>query len=126
MANTNFDLAPPAKTVDGLVAVPIDIQKITATLTFDGSLASGSGDATLEFTMGPQNGNPIFDLRQTVTAVWLEGAPLLVSQCAHHDCGGGADAELRIVESWLVAGAGHTLRVPCSLGPAQASGAGSY
>lgn len=27
---TNFDLAPSGKTVDGLAAVPIDIQHITA------------------------------------------------------------------------------------------------
>ena len=111
MANTNFSLAPPPKTVDGLAAVPIDIQKITATLTFDGALSSGSGDATVEFTMGTQNGNPIFDLRQTITDAWLDGAALPVTQLAHHDFGGGPNADLRIVESVLAAGTAHALRV---------------
>ena len=107
----NFDLAPPAKTVDGLVAVPIDIQKITASLIFDGATSSGKGDATVEFTMGPQNGNPIFDLRQTITAAWLDGVSLPVAQLAHHDFGGGADAHLRIVQSVVTAGTTHTLSI---------------
>lgn len=126
MVSTNFDLAPPVVTVDGLVAVPIDIQQITASLVFDGAISSGSGDATLNFTMGPQDGNPIFDLRQTITAAWLDGSPMPVYQLDHHDFGGGANAELRIVESVLAAGSSHTLRVTYSLGPPQASAAGSY
>ena len=64
---TNFDLAPPAKDVDGLHAVPIDIQQIHALLEFDASTQTGAGDATLEFVMGPEAGCPIFDLRQTIT-----------------------------------------------------------
>ncbi len=126
MTDTNFLLAPPTKTVDGLLAVPIDIQRIIATLTFDGVTRSGNGEATLEFTMGLQDGNPIFDLRQTITAAWLDGAPLSATKLAHHDFGGGVDAELRIVESMLAAGSSHTLRVTYSLGLPQASTAGSY
>ena len=49
MPGTNLDLAPPVKTVDGLKAVAIDIQKITASLAFNGATSSGTGDATLEF-----------------------------------------------------------------------------
>jgi hypothetical protein len=126
MHSTNFDLAPPVRTVDGLVAAPIDIQRITASLTFDGATASGSGDATLEFILGPQDGNPIFDLRQTITAAWLDDASLPVAQLAHHDFGGGPHAELRVVESVLAAGSTHTLRVTYTLGAPQASTAGSY
>jgi hypothetical protein len=122
----NFDLAPPAKTVDGLFAVPIDIQKITASLTFDAATSSGKGDATVEFTMGPQNGNPIFDLRQTITDIWLDGVSLPVAQAAEHDFGGGPDAQLRIVQSTLTAGSTHVLRVKYDLGLPQASTAGSY
>jgi hypothetical protein len=126
MVTNNFDLAPPPKTVDGLQAVPIDIQKITASLTFDGATSSGQGDATLEFVVGPENGNPIFDLRQIITAAWLDGVPLPVAQLAHHDFGGGPDAQLRIVESLLAVETSHTLRLTYSLGPPQAPPAGSY
>src|SRR5437870_6953719 len=108
---TNFDLAPPVKTVDGLVAVPIDIQNITASLKFDGAASSGHGDATLDFVTGPQSGNPIFDLRQTIADVWLDGTPVNVAQVAQHDFGGGANAQMRIVESVLPPGTNHSLRV---------------
>jgi hypothetical protein len=126
MPNTNFDLAPPAKLVDGLSAVPIDIQRITARLTFDGATKTGTGDATVEFVLGPQAGNPIVDLRQTITAAWLDGGPLATAKLAHHDFGGGADAQLRVVEAVLAAHSAHTLRLVYPLGPPQASTAGSY
>lgn len=126
LAGTNLDLAPPPRLVDGLWAVPVDIQSLSANLTFDGATSSGVGDATVVFKVGPHGGNPIFDLRQTLTGVWLDGAAIPVSQAAHHDFGGGAHAELRVLERVLEAGSTHTLRVTYTLGPPQASSAGSY
>ncbi len=123
---TNFDLAPPVVTVDGLLAVPVDIQQIDVTLSFDGALSTGAGDATLQFTTGAQAGNPIFDVRQTVTGVWLDGTALAVSQFGHHDFGGGVDSDLRVLAVNLPASTMHTLRVTYSLGPPQASPAGAY
>jgi hypothetical protein len=126
MPSLNFDLAPPAKLVDGLLAVPIDIQRVTAVLAFDGATLSGTGDATVEFTMGTPAGCPIFDLRQTIGAAWLDGAPLPVAAVAHHDFGGGPQAQLRVINVPLAAGSAHTLRVTYALGLPQASGAGTY
>jgi len=126
MTTRTFELAPPPKTVDGILAVPIDIQRVTAALEFDGATSTGAGDATVEFTVGPSGGNPIFDLRQTITASWLDGAPFPVAKLAHHDFGGGPQAELRVLESPLAAGSAHVLRVTYGLGPPQASTAGSY
>ena len=126
MPATNFDLAPPPVLVDGLAAVPIDIQRIRAKLAFDGASGSGSGEATLEFVLGPDGGCPIFDLRQTVTAAWLDGVPLPVAKVGNHDFGGGQHAQLRIVDAALPAGSAHTLRVSYLLGPPQASTAGTY
>jgi hypothetical protein len=74
--------------INGLMAVPIDIQHIVASLTFDGATASGVGDATIDFIVGPGAGCPIFDLRQTITAVWLDGIPLSTADVALHDFGG--------------------------------------
>jgi hypothetical protein len=119
---TNFDLAPPPRMVDGLFAVPVDLQRVTAGLVFDGASSTGTGDATAQFVMGPQDGNPIFDLRQTVTAAWLDGSPVAVAKLAHHDFGGGPQAQLRV----LGAGSSHVLRMTYALGPPQASTAGSY
>jgi hypothetical protein len=126
VANTNFDLAPPARDVDGLHAVPIDILRITARLTFDAATQTSTGDATLDFVMGRENGCPIFDLRQTITGVWLDGAAVPTTQAASHDFGGGAGAELRVLAQTVTAGTQHTLRVAYTLGPPQASTAGSY
>ncbi len=126
IADTNLDLAPPAKLVDNLWAVPIDIQRITAKLTFDGQNSSGTGDAMVEFTMGCQAGNPIFDLRQTITQAWLDGASLPVTELTYHDFGGGPDAELRVIKKVLAAGSKHTVRLTYTLGTPQSSTAGSY
>ena len=104
MPDTNFELAPPARDVGGLHAVPIDIQSINARLVFDGATHVSTGDATLQFIMGPENGCPIFDLRQTITGVWLDGAVVPVAQAALHDFGGGAGADLRVLAQVLTAG----------------------
>jgi hypothetical protein len=126
IAGTNFHLAPYPKLVDGLWAVPIDISKITATLDFDGSNSSGNGTAILDFKLGRHTGCPIFDLRQTITALWIDGVPFDVTKATHHDFGGGTGAELRILEIILEAGTTHQLQVNYTLGPPQASTAGSY
>ncbi len=126
MPSTNFHLAPPPQTVDGLFAVPIDIQSINGSLTFDASTQTGEGDVTLGFVGGVQAGNPIFDLRQTILEAWLDGAAFAVSGLGSHNFGGGAQAELRILEQVLAAGSSHTLRLRYSLGIPQASTAGSY
>lgn len=126
IVQTNFQLAPYPKLVDGLWAVPIDITKITATLNFDGANTSATATALLDFKMGRHTGCPIFDLRQSIQALWIDGVPFDVPHCAHHDFGGGTDAELRILETALEAGTSHQLQVNYSLGPPQASPAGSY
>jgi hypothetical protein len=126
MASTNFHLAPPAKVVDGLNAVPIDIQSIAGTLVFDGGASNAQADITLDFVAGMADGCPVFDLRQTISQVWLDGVALAVAQVALHDFGGGADSQLRIVEVPVVAGSAHTLRLRYLLAAPQSSTAGSY
>ena len=107
----NFVFAPPSKIVDGLRAVPIDITLINAVLNFDGSTQTASGDATISYTVGPTPGNPIFDLRQTISQAWLDGAVFDINRLRHHDFGGGQFADLRVIESVQDAGSTHTLRV---------------
>lgn len=123
---TNFHLAPPAKTVDGLVAVPIDIQSIDAAFVFDGATASASVDATVAYTVGPSAGNPVFDLRQTIGAAWLDGVPLAVGALAHHSFGAGAFTDLRVIQSVQGAGSAHVLRVQYPLALPNAQLGGSY
>lgn len=108
---TNFHLAPPTKTVDGLLAVPIDIQNIQAAFVFDGATNTATADATITYIVGPTAGNPFFDLRQNITQAWLDGAVLPVAKLAHHAFGAGPFDNLRVIESVQAAGSTHTLRV---------------
>lgn len=126
LAGSNLDLAPPPKRVDGLWAVPIDIQRIDASLVFDAASQQIAGDATLQFRLGRHAGCPIFDLRQTLGGVWLDGAAVPVAEVAQHDFGGGANASLRVLARSLEAGSTHSLRLTYSVGVPQASMAGSY
>jgi hypothetical protein len=84
----NFDLAPPAVVFDGKMAVPIDIATIDTHLSFDGAGGGAHGDATISFVVGPVAGRPIFDLRQTVTGMWMDGSPLSLTQVLTRDLGG--------------------------------------
>ncbi len=116
----DLDLAPPAVTVDGLRAVPIDIQQISAKVVFDLSAHQASAEATVDFRMGDQAGSPIFDLRQEIAEAFLDDQPLPPETMHHHDFGGGPGAELRILETALPAGGTHRLRLRYPLGTPQA------
>lgn len=122
----NFHLAPPAKTVDGLLAVPIDIELIVAVLTFDGSTETASADATITYAVGPTAGNPIFDLRQDITQAWLDSVLFPIAQLAHHNFGAGPFTDLRVVEAAQAVGSVHTLRVQYDLALPNSQLGGSY
>lgn len=124
--STNFHLAPPSKTVDGLLCVPIDIESIDAVFTFDGATQTAVGDATITYTVGPTAGNPIFDLRQNLTSAWVDGAVFAVAQLAHHDFGAEPFTNLRVIEFVQAAGSIHTLRVQYDLALPDAQFAGGY
>ena len=126
LAGSNLDLAPPPKLVDGLWAVPMDIARIDASLLFDAASQQISGDATLDFRLGHYAGCPIFDLRQNITGAWLDGAAVALADVASHDFGGGANANLRVLNRVLDAGSSHSLRLTYAVGVPQASMAGSY
>ncbi|MFM9700268.1 hypothetical protein [Streptomyces europaeiscabiei] len=122
----NWEVAPPPKTVDGLLAVPIDIDSLTASIVFDCASGTASADATFVYTVGPTAGNPFFDLRQTVSQAWLDGAPIAADKVAHHPFGAGPFTDLRVVESPQGAGSVHTLRVRYPLALPDSQLGGSY
>ena len=104
-----FRYAPGPLIVDGLIAVPIHIDLITAAIVFDGATKDTQCSAEMQFTVGPEGGYPYFDLRQGIETATLDGMPLAISEIAHHDFGGGTNAELRVLERWLAANSSHTL-----------------
>jgi hypothetical protein len=123
---TNFELAPPPKTVDGLLAVPIDIASIGASFVFDTATQTASADATISYEVGPTAGRPIFDLRQTPSAAWLDGAVFDVAKLAHHSFSADPQAKLRVIDAVQAAGSVHSLRVTYPLALPDAQLGGSY
>jgi len=107
----NLHLAPPVKTIDGLVAVPIDIQNLYAHVIFDMVAQRASVEATLEFLMGVEDGNPIFDLRQNIKEAWINNEPIDIEKLRHHDFGGGPGAELIILEKAISKGSKNILKL---------------
>lgn len=124
--STNFHLAPPSKVVDGLMAVPIDIQSIEAIFTFDGAAETAFADATIRYAVGPIAGNPIFDLRQNISQAWLDNVLFPVDRLVHHNFGNGPFSDLRVIESAQPVGSVHTLRVQYNLGNPDSQLGGSY
>ena len=48
-----FRHAPPATTIDGLQAAPIDITNVTATFVFDAATQMATAGAMMSFETGP-------------------------------------------------------------------------
>jgi hypothetical protein len=105
----DLKLAPPVTDIDGLRAVPVDIQRVDAKVVLDARARTARAEVAVRFRMGPADGYPIFDLRQTIVAAALDGAALSLDKLAHHGFGGGEGAALRVVEVWLPACSDNTL-----------------
>ena len=111
-----YRYAPPPTVVDSLFAVPIHIEAVTGTIVFDGGTKTATADAEMQFTVGPDAGYPIFDLRQTIATAELDGTSVPPADMEHHNFGGGVNAQLRVIERWLDAGTTHTLVLGYPLG----------
>ncbi|TWF76645.1 hypothetical protein FHX44_112540 [Pseudonocardia hierapolitana] len=126
MSAPNYELAPPPTPVDGLLAVPIHIQDVQATVSFDGAASIGRADVTLTYEIGPTTGSPLLDLRQTIGQVWVDGTPTDPSDLAARNVGAGSFSTVRVLDAVQDAGSVHTLRVAYQLGPPDSELGGSY
>lgn len=126
MPPVDFRLAPRPLAVDGLLAVPIDIQSVQASVTFDGAASTAQVDTTMSYVVGPDAGNPFFDLRQTIGQAWLDGTSIAPAQLAPHVTGGDAHSTVRVLASFQAAGSAHTLRFTYTLAIPQAELGGAY
>jgi len=108
--------APAPKVVDGLYAVPVDIQTLDGTVVLDGYQQTGRAGARVTFRLGSAGGMPILDLRQTPDLLELDGEPISPQGFAHHDFGAQWHGRLRVVERSLAPCTSHTLVVDYDLG----------
>ncbi|MBM3239401.1 hypothetical protein FJZ31_24175 [Candidatus Poribacteria bacterium] len=98
-AANNLLLAPAVKIVDGLVAVPIDIQQLDVRVLFDMATHRAKVEAILRFLIGNTDGNPIFDLRQDIQEAYLNGVPISTNKLQHHDFGAAVGALSSLTDS---------------------------
>lgn len=119
---------PPKRLPSGQLAVPIDIEHITAGLSFDTRTQRASGEATLAFLHGIDHGSPVFDLRQPVTGAWLDGTRLGPAAVGFERFGARHEQALRVAGRKLRSGTPHQLRLAYDLAapPLRASDAGGY
>jgi hypothetical protein len=126
MPPTDFRVAPPPTAVDGLTAVPIDVQQVQALVTFDGATSTAQADVTMTYAVGPTDGSPLFDLRQTIGQAWVDGAPTDPGLLAPHDVGAGTFSTIRVLEAVQSAGSVHTLRLVYGLATPSSQLGGAY
>ena len=89
---------PPGMKVDGLVAVPIDMKVLTAHVELDLPKGEARVEAKVDFVMGPLDGFPLLDLRQTIIEAELNGTPVDPEKIRPHDLGAGEGAEMLVLE----------------------------
>jgi len=110
---TDLRLAPPPREVSGLLAAPIDIQRLRANLVFDCEAKTASVESALEF-LSSDSGFPVFDLRQSLIKATLNQKPWPLEKLRLHDFG-RQTGELRILESLLPSGILHQLDLEYAL-----------
>jgi hypothetical protein len=99
---------PSPREVDGLTAVPIDIHSVNAKVVFDLDTNKAMATADMVFEMTGDGGMPVFDLRQKIDSVTLNGESIAVEACAPHDFG-RLSGTMLILERELEPGEIHTL-----------------
>lgn len=122
-ATDDLTYAPPPTEVAGLLAVPMDVHAVEASIVFDAEAQTASATATLRFALGNDAGNPVFDLRQGIERVVLDGEELTEDDIWHQDLGGGVRAQMRVIKPRLAACSEHTLELEYTVREPGAPGA---
>ena len=126
MVDIDFASAPPPTAVGGLLAVPIHIQDLRATVLLDAASLTAVADATMTYAVGPTAGNPVFDLRQTVDRCWLDGVRIDPALISARDVGAGPFSTVRVLDVVQPTGSVHRLRVKYRLNLPRAQLGGAY
>ena len=117
------DPAPPPVRLGDRAVVAVDVRTVSAAIVFRPEQRQARVSARVDFTLGPDDGCPALDLRQSVDAVTLDGSSLPPDAFGHQDLGGGDEAEMRVLDRPLAAGSRHRLALEYRLGEPAAAGA---
>ncbi len=114
---------PPPVQLQARLAVPVDIQRMSASVRFDVASQTTEVSATVELTVDGPTGCPVFDLRQDIDAAELDGVPLPPEALGYADMGAGYDARVRVIDVACEGGSTHVLNLHYRLGTPEATGA---
>lgn len=109
--------------VDGRLVVPVDIERLVASVRLDVAARQADVSASIELRLEGPAGYPVFDLRQTIDAATFDGHALAPDALAHCDMGAGPEARMRSVDVHCAAGSSHRLDLRYRLGTPDAAGA---
>jgi hypothetical protein len=96
------------------------ILDLRANVSFDAATGTSMAEATMDYRVGPDDGNPFFDLRQSLDSCWLDGVridPGMVGAC---DVGSGPASTVRVLRRFQYRGSIHSLRFAYRLGTPRA------
>lgn len=74
ICDAGWPLDLPEFAIDGVRATPVDVLSLDASVVFDTEAGEARATAVMRFQTGPDSGAPIFDLRQTIDSLRLDGA----------------------------------------------------
>lgn len=113
---------PPPAQVGHQRAVPVDVERVAARMTFDVVAQAAAVEATVDFALDRYDGCPALDLRQPIDSLVLDGRSMSGS-FSPMDLGGGPGAEMRVLDIELTAGSRHRLELGYQLATPAATGA---
>jgi len=104
----DFRHAPPPSEAYGIKRVFVDVTRVEAEAVLDAATQTATARATMHFQMGDEGGNPIFDLRQTISYAELDGEELEDPNWELRFRGFDTGS-LRAADAWLPACSEHQL-----------------
>jgi hypothetical protein len=115
-----MQLAPPSFDINGQTAAPVDFQKLQASVVFDLDAKRASAEANVTFRMGRENAMPVFDLRQDVREIELDGKPIKPELLVSRDPPGLSSTpelnqSMQVLQVVLDAESEHHLRIKYDL-----------
>ena len=122
-----FHDAPPPTRIGDRTAVPVHIVSLEVDLQIDAATSTTRVDATMHYRVGPHDGHPVFDLRQSVDQCWIDGVRFDPSVLGTWDAGHPDPfSTVRVIDRRQAAGSLHVVRVRYPLGEPIADRGGAY
>ncbi len=115
--------APPPVRLGPRLVVPVDVERVVASITFDVTAQTATVEASAHFALAGHDGFPALDLRQHIDDLRLDGKSMTGDPFSPADLGGGDGAEMRVIDRELAGHGIHRLELQYRLATPAAAGA---